>query len=67
MKRMFTIEAFQDKNLGDGMFKVAADADDDLTNQSDMSKKNRKFGQRQFALFQHSIMMEFKKQIRVGY
>ena len=67
IKRMFTKEAFQDNNFGDGMFKGTADADDDLINQSDLSKGNRKFEQRQFALFQRSIMMEFRKQIKVSY
>ena len=65
IKRMFTKEAFQDNNFGDGMFKGASEADDDLINKSDLSKGNRKVEQRQIARFQNSIMMEFRKQIKV--
>ena len=65
IKRMFIKEAFQDNNFGDGMFKGAADVDDDLINKSDLSKGNRKFEQRQLALFQRNIMIEFRKQIKV--
>ena len=66
IKRMFIKEAFQDNNFGDGMFKGAADADDDLINQSDLSKGNRKIEKRQLALFQRNIMIEFRKQIKVS-
>jgi len=65
IKRMFTKEAFQDNNFGDGMFKGASEADDDLINKSDLSKGNRKVEQRQIARFQNSIMMEFRKQIKM--
>jgi len=64
IKRMFIKEVFQDNNFGDGMFKGAADVDDDLINQSDLSKSNRKIEQRQLALFQRNIMIEFRKQIK---
>ena len=66
IKRMFIKEVFQDNNFGDGMFKGAADVDDDLINQSDLSKSNRKMEQRQLALFQRNIMIEFRKQIKVS-
>ena len=66
MKRMFTKEAFQDNNFGDGMFKGTADKDDELIDKSDLSKGNRKFEKKQLNLFQRNIMLEFRKQIRVN-
>ena len=60
-KRFFTKETFQDNNFGDGMFKGAADADDEVINKSDLSKGNR----REYLLFKRNVMMEFRKQYKV--
>jgi len=64
IRRMFTQEAFQDNNFGDGMFKGTAEKDDELIDQSDLSKRNRKFEKKQLNLFQRNIILEFRKQIR---
>ena len=66
IRRMFTQEAFQDNNFGDGMFKGTAEKDDELIDQSDLSKRNRKFEKKQLNLFQRNIILEFRKQIRVN-
>ena len=58
---MFTKEAFQDNNFGDGMFKGTADADDEVINKSDLTKGDR----RSYLLFRRSIMIEFRKQYKV--
>lgn len=60
IKRMLTKEAFQDGNFGDGMFKGAAAADDELIDNSDLSKGNR----RTYLFFKHNIMMQFRKQYK---
>ena len=60
-RRMFTKEAFQDNNFGDGMFKGTADADDEVIDKSDLTKGDR----RSYLLFRRSIMIEFRKQYKV--
>ena len=60
-RRMFTKEAFQDNNFGDGMFKGTADADDEVIDKSDLTKGDR----RSYLLFGRSIMIEFRKQYKV--
>lgn len=59
-KGFFTKEAFQDNNFGDGMFKGAADADDEVIDKSDLSKGNR----RGYLLFRRNIMIGFRKQYK---
>ena len=61
IKRLLTREAFQDGNFGDGMFKGAADADDELVDKSDLSKGNR----RTYLFFKHNLMLQFRKQYKV--
>lgn len=56
-RAMLTKEAFQDSNFGDGMFKGIADADDEVLDNSDLSKSNR----RGYILFRRNVMMEFRK------
>ena len=60
-KRFFAKGTFQDNNFGDGMFKDAADSDEEVSDKSDLSKGNR----REYLLFKRNIMMEFRKQYKV--
>lgn len=60
IRRMITREAFQDGNFGDGMFKGAASADDELIDQSDLSKGNR----RSYMFFKHTFMLQFRRQYK---
>lgn len=59
-RRMFTKEAFQDNNFGDGMFKGTADADDEVIDKSDLTKGDR----RSYLVLRRSIMIEFRKQYK---
>lgn len=60
VKRIITKEAFQDGNFSDAMFKGAAVADDQIIDQSDLSKGNH----RSYLLFKHTLMLQFRKQYK---